>query len=202
MMRILWMVLTVAMTSHPVQSATYSTLTPSIKSKESSRDLKSTYPRNEIGTVKSTQQNPQSDNIKTTTTANPAYELRLRDDVIYLTPQICRSLLIDYKMPKDVAYKPGVDVYGNPVKKADLNESPIKAPKSIRIPIQYSKISQNSSASPSPVPNTAFLSDFIDEIPLGFIDFDIESGEIKFNGQNLTNDNYRLIRQKCRDIME
>ncbi len=201
-MRILVFIFVGLIFALPGVSATYSTMGKSVKSRSYPSDLRSTYPQGESGSIKSTQQNAVNDQIKETRSANPYYELRLRNDVIYLTPQVCRSLLVRYKTPEDLVYKPGVDVYGKPVRKADINSSPIQAPKSVRIPLRYSKLSQNFNPGPIQSPNTAFLSDYIDEIPLGFLDFDIESGEIKFNRQKLTNDHYKFIRQKCRELME
>lgn len=151
-----------------------------------------------------------SGNIKTT--AKQKHEkyqganvvsLDLGGSALLLTPEICRALLMACPKKSDVNYKPGVDVNGKAVVGADFNPSSIKLPEKIRIPVYYSKVSRftESRIRPTTAVDGAFSSQFIDEIPLGFIDYELKDGLIAFNGQKLTEKESSLFRQKCQDIL-
>jgi hypothetical protein len=52
--------------------------------------------------------------------AAPAAPSAQSQDRIVLTPETCARILVEHQPAPDVAYRPGVDVYGRPVAPADL----------------------------------------------------------------------------------
>ncbi len=151
-----------------------------------------------------------SSNIKTTVKNlnvinKKAYKVSfdLKEVSFILTPEICRAILADCPQNPNVSYVPKIDVNGNAVAGVDLNPSPIKLPENIRIPIGYSKISRFTGRRirATTAADGSFSSQFVDEIPLGFMDYELKSGNIAFNGQKLMKNESRILRQKCRKIL-
>lgn len=132
------------------------------------------------------------------------HEIHLGDEQILITKRACRHLLISYKTPESVIYDPKKDEEKYGIASADINRSNIDVPDRIRIPIRYSRLSRSETRfpfQPSPV-DSAFLSEFIDEIPLGFLEFSLKTGDMLFNGKKLTDERKSIIRHNCQKILE
>jgi hypothetical protein len=52
------------------------------------------------------------------------------------------------------------------------------------------------------VPYGTIKSPYVDEIPLGFVEFSLDTGEITYNGQKLTSQESANLRQSCQKILE
>ena len=52
------------------------------------------------------------------------------------------------------------------------------------------------------VPSGTLKTPYVDEIPLGFVEYELESGEMTYNGKAFSSKEDRLLRQKCRTILE
>ena len=52
------------------------------------------------------------------------------------------------------------------------------------------------------VPSGTIKSPYVDEIPFGFVEYELESGEITYNGKKFSSKEEALLRQKCRTILE
>ena len=161
-----------------------------------------THPDRPVGNIKSTLKNPDTPKSapKDIRTTRVDRTLKIENDTIIITPELCRSLTITYQTPQDILYTPNDPSYKGV--RVDTNPHTIKVPESIRIPIRYSRLSRQESTNATSPANSAFKSDFIDEIPLGFIDFQLKSGDIKFNGKSLTEDYKNNLLQLCRDLLE
>lgn len=142
-----------------------------------------------------------------------------QDMKVFLTPEICQKILIDIKRSKsnktpkrqkkmhqtqsskDVTYRGNVDTKGNALPPADLNASSVPLPKSIRIPIRYSKDSKLLDPGSSGAATGAFQSQFINEIPLGFVEYELETGNIMLNGQKLKTSSTGALKDACRTLL-
>ncbi len=51
-------------------------------------------------------------------------------------------------------------------------------------------------------PTGTIKSPYIDEIPLGFVEYELESGEMTYNGKRFSSKEETLLRQKCLRILE
>lgn len=53
---------------------------------------------------------------------------------VVIEDSACRAL-VRHQPAADATYQPGVDIHGNPVVEADINENPVKVPETIRFNI-------------------------------------------------------------------
>jgi hypothetical protein len=94
----------------------------------------------------------------------------------------------------DVAYKPGVDVRGNPVAPADLDGTPLKLPKNIVIDLSLPLADLYApGTSPPRIVQGA-------EVEVGKIEYNILSGKFTFNGQTLADPALHAIAEECHKI--
>jgi len=102
-------------------------------------------------------------------------------DVVNTVPPECR-MLPDHKPSADVAYKPGVDVHGNPVVPADVNATPFEgANQTVVVPLTVDLAKRMHQA-----PQGAEL-----EGNLGYLEIHPD-GRVVYNGQDWTNQVYVL----------
>lgn len=97
--------------------------------------------------------------------------------------------IVKYTADPDVTYKPGVDVHGNAVAPADLNGNQIKIPDHIFIDLSlpFKDLLKNY----NPKLENA-------EVYVGTVEYDIASGRLLFNGQELTDPAENAIAKECR----
>ena len=97
--------------------------------------------------------------------------------------------IIKYTADPDVTYKPGVDVHGKPVAPADLNGSQIQVPDQIYIDLSlpFKDLLKNYN------PNLKNA-----EVYVGTVEYDIASGKLLFNGQELADPVENAIARECR----
>ena len=102
----------------------------------------------------------------------------------------CRRL-VAHKPSADVAYKPGVDAYGRPVKPADLPGTRIiKAPNKITIALSFDALeAYGISAGSTLMEGTAST---------GSVSYDINSGQIEYNGNSLSDPEIMALADQCR----
>lgn len=100
--------------------------------------------------------------------------------------------IIAHKPAPDVEYKPGVDAAGRPVAPADLPGSAIiDAPGKIIIPLTLD------------VADLFSLPEGVaGEAGIGTIEYDIMSGRLEFNGQQLTDPQMAAISAACANMKE
>jgi hypothetical protein len=98
------------------------------------------------------------------------------------------SRITKYVAEQDVTYNPGVDVRGNPVAPADLDEQKIKIPDTIYInlAIPFKDLLNNY--------NPKFKNA---EVYVGVIEYNIGSGKMLYNGQELSDPALNAIAQEC-----
>lgn len=146
------------------------------------------------------------------------------DDIIKLelSKEFCQKLIIEHRPRHDVMYQGGIDAEGEAVVPADLNAFVVPVPKRITIPItiqkQYSLTTQSSGTITTPegavsgqvsqsgtadfLPKGIIKSPYVDEIPLGFVEYELESGKMTYNGKTFSSQQEALLRQKCQDVLE
>lgn len=97
--------------------------------------------------------------------------------------------IVKYTPDPDVAYKPGVDVHGKPVAPADLNGSQIQIPDRIFIDLSlpFKDLLRNYN------PKLANA-----DVYVGTVEYDIASGRLLYNGQELTDPAQNAIAKECR----
>lgn len=100
--------------------------------------------------------------------------------------------LVAHQPSADVEYKPGVDAAGRPVVSADLPGSVIfEAPKKIIIPLTLD------------VAELFSLPEGVaGEAGIGTIEYDIMSGRLEYNGQQLTDPQMAAISAACANMKE
>ncbi len=98
--------------------------------------------------------------------------------------------IVAHQPSADVEYKPGVDVAGRPVVSADLPGSNIiETPKKIVIPLTLD------------VADLFSLPDGIaGEAGVGTIEYDIMSGQLEYNGQQITDPQMAAISAACANM--
>ncbi|MZR30499.1 hypothetical protein [Sneathiella litorea] len=108
---------------------------------------------------------------------------------IEVSRQDCERI-VKYTVDPDVTYKPGVDVHGKPVAPADLNGDQIKFPDQIYIDlaIPFKDLLKNY----NPKLKNA-------EVYVGTVEYDIASGKLLFNGQELADPAENAIARECRE---
>lgn len=94
----------------------------------------------------------------------------------------------------DVAYKPGVDVHGNPVVPADLKDNRLQIPDNIIIDLSLPL--QDLYKGAKGVDETLANA----EVQIGKLDYNLSSGKLKFNGQELGDPALNAIAIECRKI--
>ncbi len=111
---------------------------------------------------------------------------------ITVSPKDCRRL-VAHVPSADVAYKPGVDAYGRPVKPADLpGTQVIKAPDKITFNITHDALKGLGLSGTS-----SLLSG---EATVGEVSYDISSGRMEFNGQPLNDPEIAALAAACKKV--
>lgn len=112
---------------------------------------------------------------------------------VKIDPQDCRRL-VQHRPGADVAYKPGVDVNGNPVAAADLPGSArITSPNEITIGLTVDVLRRYG------VPADSLLSPGGDA-SIGTIEYDIASGKLTYNGQSLSDPEQDALAAACSSV--
>ena len=110
-----------------------------------------------------------------------------------VSKQDCRWL-VSHRPAADVAFKPGVDVRGRPVKSADLGSTRrIKLPRVIAIPLTVPLGSLVKSDASSLIGES--------EVGVGLVTVDRESGEVTYEGQSLVPAERRRLPTACRKLL-
>ncbi|NCP62565.1 MAG: hypothetical protein GW748_04560 [Alphaproteobacteria bacterium] len=52
------------------------------------------------------------------------------------------------------------------------------------------------------LPKGHIKSPYVNEIPLGFVEYELESGKMTYNGKAFSSQQEALLRQKCQDVLE
>ena len=115
--------------------------------------------------------------------------LTLAEDVRMEVSRTDCERIVKYTADPDVTYKPGVDVHGKPVAPADLNDNQVKIPDQIFIELSlpFKDLLKNY----NPKLENA-------EVYVGTVEYDIASGRLLFNGQELTDPAENAIAKECR----
>ena len=112
---------------------------------------------------------------------------------VTVKPQDCRRL-VAHEPADDVAYKPGVDAYGRPVKPADLpGTQVIKAPNKITFNITYDALKGLGLSEET----SSLLSG---EASIGEVSYDISKGRLEFNGQPLSDPEIAALALACENL--
>ncbi len=94
-----------------------------------------------------------------------------------------------YVAQQDVTYKPGVDVNGNPVAPADLQDNRLVLPENIVIDLNL-PLSDLLTNPPAGLENA--------EAYIGTLKYNLLSGRLTFNGQELADPAIHAIAEECR----
>ena len=113
--------------------------------------------------------------------------LSAQAQTIVLDQSLCKYM-VEHRPAADVEYQDGVDVHGDPVVGADLNEPVIKPPKVIHFPITIDAAEYTGLNVPDGVET---------EFDVGTIT--LENKQLKFNGEPLTPENQRALIALCTD---
>lgn len=115
--------------------------------------------------------------------------LTLAEDVRMEVSRTDCERIVKYTADPDVTYKPDVDVHGKPVAPADLNDNQVKIPDQIFIELSlpFKDLLKNY----NPKLENA-------EVYVGTVEYDIASGRLFFNGQELTDPAENAIAKECR----
>ena len=112
---------------------------------------------------------------------------------VSISKKDCRWLT-SHRPAADVAYKPGVDARGRPVKSADLDSNRrIKLPRVIAIPLHVPLGSLLKPGTTSPVGES--------EVGVGLITVDRTSGEVSYEGETLVPAERRRMVAACRNLL-
>ncbi len=112
---------------------------------------------------------------------------------IKIAPEDCRRL-VRHRPDADVAYKPGVDVRGNPVAPADLpGQARITAPNEITINLTIDVLRQYG------VPADSLLAPS-GEASIGTVKYDIAAGRLTYNGQTLSDAEQDALAAACSSV--
>lgn len=118
-----------------------------------------------------------------------------KEFTIQIPTEVCRKIVIEHKPRDDVAYKPGVDVKGNPVVGADLyGTNTIKIPDHIQIPLNLDLI-QYFGIMPG------LGNNYLDKAEVGNVDLYLRDNTVYYNGQPLQNDVAVAIKRACQEKM-
>jgi hypothetical protein len=117
-----------------------------------------------------------------------------RAETVTVTAATCAALTRHVPAP-DVAYKPGVDVDGNPVAPADLDGTPrLEIPESFAIPITV-EIAHRLGIPAFPDPANPQNDTYKPEASIGTVTY--ENGRFAFNGQPLQDDAEAALAELC-----
>lgn len=122
--------------------------------------------------------------------ANPRAPRKQGGFAIRISKRDCRHLVVTHQASGDVAYKPGVDVRGNPVAPADLDGGyQWIAPDQIEFDLAF-----------NPLRNTGLDADAFanTNVNLGTVKYDILSGRLTLNGRPLADPLLAVIESQCR----
>ena len=116
------------------------------------------------------------------------------DKAVKISPKYCQRL-VQHTPSADVAYKPGVDVRGNPVAPADLpGQARITAPNEITFNLTLDLLKQYGIASDSPLAPSG-------EATIGTVKYDIAAGRLTFNGEPLTDPEQSVLAAGCSAVI-
>ncbi len=115
------------------------------------------------------------------------------DALININEENCRRVE-KHTARDDVAYKPGVDVDGKPVVPADLDENRLKVPENIIIDLSIPL--EDLYKDPNQISDKIKSAD----VQIGIIEFNILSGKLKFNGQEIGDPALNAIAIECREV--
>lgn len=122
--------------------------------------------------------------------ATPALAQGKPSAAIKIAPEDCRRL-VQHRPGADVAYKPGVDVRGNPVAPADLpGQARITAPNEITIDLTIDVLEQFGVSSDSVLAPSG-------EASVGTVTYDIAAGRMTYNGQSLNDPEQDALAAAC-----
>ena len=114
------------------------------------------------------------------------------DQQLYVTRQDCRQLVAHHPDP-GVEYKPGVDARGRYVPPADLPDgNGLKLPDKITFDLRLDPLAY---APQGKAPAGAFRNTGAD---LGRVEVDLPSGQARFNGHALDDEQTRIVTEACR----
>lgn len=109
---------------------------------------------------------------------------------IRIAPKDCQRL-VQHRPSADVAYRPGVDVRGNPVAPAELpGQARITAPNEITIGLTVDLLRQYGVPASSPLAPRG-------EASVGTVTYDIAAGRMTFNGQPLSDPEQDALAAAC-----
>jgi hypothetical protein len=109
------------------------------------------------------------------------------DVTLEVTKDNCQRI-VKYVAEQDVTYKPGVDVHGRAVAPADLEQNQIVIPN--RIFIDLSLPFKDLLKNYNPKLKNA-------EVFVGLVEYDINTGRLLFNGQELSDPALNAIAREC-----
>jgi hypothetical protein len=108
---------------------------------------------------------------------------------VQVSDRECRQL-VDYVASQDVNYKPGVDVYGRPVKSADLSpQTQVQVPQNFTFDVNIDLKKYGIPAS-SPI--------FQPTMNVGKISVEDGGRRVSFNGQPLGNSEQQALAELCK----
>lgn len=117
-------------------------------------------------------------------------------DTVHVTGDICQKV-VRHQPQEDVSYKPGVDVYGNPVEPADLPGSTVEfsLPETVEFDLPLNPFEFMGRPDLADLfPNAAFS--------IGHIKYDVGAGEVTLNGRLLNDDQKTALAAACRFVSE
>jgi len=94
--------------------------------------------------------------------------------------------LIEYDMLADVEYTPAVDVHGDPVVPADLNDNSIEPPEKYEIPIVVDAFENTATNTIQGIEGDIFIGDIT-----------VENNQLMFNGKPLTSSEQQALIALC-----
>ncbi len=109
------------------------------------------------------------------------------DVTLEVTKDNCQRI-VKYVAEQDVTYTPGVDVHGRAVAPADLEQNQVAIPN--RIYIDLSLPFKDLLKNYNPKLKNA-------EVYVGLVEYDINSGRLLFNGQELSDPALNAIAREC-----
>ncbi len=118
--------------------------------------------------------------------------MAVADDIkITITEKNCQRVE-KHIARSDVAFKPGVDVHGRPVTPADVNDNRLVLPESIVIDLSLplADLYAPGNTPPDALKNA--------EVKMGKLDYNLLSGKLLFNGQELADPALHAIARECR----
>ncbi|USG59624.1 hypothetical protein NBZ79_10540 [Sneathiella marina] len=116
-----------------------------------------------------------------------AFQAYAEDVELEVSKENC-SRITKYVAEQDVNFKPGVDVHGKPVVPADLDGTQVKIPDTIfiNLALPFKDLLNNY----NPKLKNA-------EVYVGLIEYNISSGKMLYNGQELSDPALNAIAQEC-----